>query len=247
MTTRSRAVIAVHLYGQPADMSSILNIARENDMRVVEDGAQAHGAKIFDQPVGSLGDIGCFSFYPNKNLGAFGDGGAIVTNNQGLYHKVRVLRYMGQEEKYHHLQIGYNQRLDEIQAALLSVKLKKLDQWNKRRQEIAAYYDERLPGRVVKAPSVLKGRTHVYYTYTIRAHRRDELRAWLQERGIGTAIIYPIPIHLQPAYSHLGHKVGDFPETERACRETLCLPIYPELHDNEVMAIVEAVRDFYAK
>lgn len=247
ITPRTRAIMPVHLYGQPADMNPILEIARRHNLLVIEDAAQAHGAEYSGRRVGTIGDIGCFSFYPGKNLGAYGEGGAVTTNNAEYDHKIRVLRDWGQEKKYHHAVKGFNYRMDGFQGAVLRVKLRHLEAWTEARRACARRYDEALQGLDIILPPVMPYARHVYHTYTIRTSQRDELQAALQEQGIATGVHYPLPVHLQEAYSDLGYTAGDFPEAERAVGEVLSLPIYPELSTVQQDTVVAAVRDYLSK
>jgi len=247
---RIRALMPVHLYGQSADMDGLVRIARAYGLRIIEDAAQAIGTEYSNGTrVGSIGDIGCFSFFPSKNLGAFGDAGLCTTNDPDLAEHMRVLRVHGGKPKYFHAFIGGNFRIDELQAAILRVKLKHLDAWTEARQRNAAYYSaafERagLAPRIVTPRAPAAGR-HIFNQYAIRAERRDELRAALTERGIGTEIYYPVPLHLQQCFAHLGYQQGDFPESERAAAETLALPVYPELTEAQLAHVVAAVAEFY--
>jgi dTDP-4-amino-4,6-dideoxygalactose transaminase len=248
---RIRALMPVHLYGQAADMDPLVRIARRHGLRIIEDAAQAIGTEYTDGVrVGSIGDIGCFSFFPSKNLGAFGDAGLCTTNDLDLAEHMRVLRVHGGKPKYYHALIGGNFRIDELQAAILRVKLKHLDAWTAARQRHAAYYAaafERagLAPRVI-TPRAAAGGRHIFNQYAIRAERRDALRDALTERGIGTEIYYPVPLHLQRCFAHLGYTRGDFPASERAAAEMLALPVYPELAEAQLDAVVAAVVDFYS-
>ena len=238
-----RAVIPVHLYGQVAAMHEIAAVAKETGAVVVEDAAQAHGARYHGRRAGSLAAIACFSFYPSKNLGALGDGGAITTGDADLATRVALLRDHGQHKKYMHDMVGFTARLDGVQAAWLSVKLRYLEQWNVRRRAIAQMYDNALrdlPG--ISPPITAAGREHVYYLYVARCSRRDALKAHLDACGIAAAIHYPVPLHLQPAFAHLGYRPGDFPVAEAAAREVLALPLYPEMSDAAVAEVYETVR-----
>lgn len=236
---RLKAIIAVHLYGHPAEMAAITELARRFDLRVVEDCAQAHGAKIGDRRVGSIGDVAAFSFYPTKNLGALGDGGAVVTNDAQLADRLRLLREYGWRERYVSEIAGMNSRLDELQAALLRVKLEYLDAENERRRQIAAAYDEKLAATSLQLPTVSGDVSHVYHQYVVRSSERDSLKNRLREQGIGTLIHYPVPVHRQPAYKHL---VGvALPETELAAREVLSLPMFPQLTDEQVAQVIAAL------
>jgi dTDP-4-amino-4,6-dideoxygalactose transaminase len=246
VTNRTRAVIPVHLYGHPADMDPILEIARRRQLVVIEDACQAHGARYKGRPIGSLGQAAAFSFYPSKNLGACGDGGMITTNDQDAARSLRMLRNYGQEKKYHHLTRGYNRRLDNLQAALLRVKLNQLDVWNESRRECADWY-RGLLSEVVLTPAVADYAEPVWHLYVIQLADRDELQAYLGERGIGTGIHYPIPIHLQPAYHDLGYRAGDFPIAEHTAGRILSLPMYPELQQTAIEEVAGAVVEFVAK
>ena len=251
MTPKSKikAIIPVHLFGQCADMDSILKIAQDNSIPVIEDAAQAIGSCYKGRKAGSMGEIGCFSFFPSKNLGGFGDGGMVITDNEDLSEKLRILRVHGSKPKYHHKVIGCNSRLDTLQAAVLLVKLKYLDKWTARRRENADYYQKRFQDNdlteFITLPRVRKGNFHIYNQFVIRAKKRDELRIFLSQQGIGTEIYYPIPLHLQECYRNLEYKEGDFPESEKAARETLALPIYPELTTLQQDYIVDKIREFY--
>jgi dTDP-4-amino-4,6-dideoxygalactose transaminase len=245
LTPRTRVILPVHMYGQAVDMDPILALARSRGLTVIEDAAHSHGARYKGRRTGSLGDIGCFSFYPTKVLGCFGDGGAVTMNREEFYAEVRRLRYMGQRVKHTHEILGYQQRLDEIQAAILRVKLRHLEKWIGRRQRTAALYDELLAGLPVSMPRTAPYNTHVFYLYTIRAQRRDALMATLTEQGIGTQVIYPILVPFQEAYRSLGYRPGQFPAAEAAMREILCLPMFPELTEDEVRTVADAVRAFY--
>ncbi len=247
-TPRTRAILAVHLFGLVADVDSILEFARPRGIHVIEDSAQAVGASYKDRPAGSLGDAGCLSFYPTKNLGAYGDGGMIVTNSAAMAERLRVLRNHGQSGRYESSEPGWNSRLDEIQAAVLRVKLRHLPEWQRARQAHAAEYDLRLRNvRGIVTPACPSGCGHAYNQYTIRVSQRDEVRKFLAARNIGSSIYYPAPLHLQPLYSALGHKPGDFPEAERACAEVLSLPMYPELRAGQIARVVEAVSEAVAQ
>ncbi len=241
---RTKAVIPVHLYGQPADMDPILTFAREHGLLIIEDAAQAHGAKYKSRHVGTIGDVGCFSFYPSKNLGAFGDAGFVLTNNAEIAERVRMLRNGGQKTRYDHELIGMNSRLDELQAAILRVKLRYLERWNRRRQHIAALYTALLGDSEVEPPVEMAGIEHVYHLYVIRCTDRDDLQKYLEERGVQTIVHYPTPIHLQPAYRDLGKGPGSFPVAERCAQQVLSLPIYPELTDTRVRQVASYLLDW---
>lgn len=239
---RTRAILPVHLYGQAADMDPILEIAHRRGLRVIEDACQAHGAEYQGKKVGSLGDAGCFSFYPTKNLGGYGDGGMVVTNDARIAEKVRLLRNYGQKDRYYHVVEGINSRLDELQAAMLRVKLKRLDHWNEERRSLARSYDRLLGDSPVIVPSDMGYGTHVYHLYVIRSGDRDRLQAALKKEGVETLIHYPIPVHLQEAYRHLGFGEGSFPVSEKYAHEILSLPLYPGLRPEQVEEIAGLIR-----
>jgi dTDP-4-amino-4,6-dideoxygalactose transaminase len=241
LTPRTKAVLPVHLYGQPADMDPILAFARKHNLVVIEDAAQAHGARYKGRRVGSIGDLGCFSFYPGKNLGAYGEGGAVTTGNDAYARTIRMLRDWGQEKKYHHVLRGYNYRLEGMQGAVLNVKLPRLDEANRRRAENAANYQAQLAGLPVVAPKIAAYATHVFHVYAIRTSKREELQKELTAAGVQTGIHYPFPVHLTEAYGDLGYKPGDFPESERAAREVLSLPMFPELTEEQIRSVASAV------
>lgn len=246
ITARTRAILVVHLYGLPADMEPIREIASRHGLPVVEDNAQAIGATYKGIPTGALGDVACISFYPTKNLGAFGDAGMIVTNASETDTRLRTLRNHGQISRYHSVEPGWNSRLDEIQAAILRVKLRHLAQWEDARQAHATEYSnllETVPE--VRSPQTPAGLEHVFHQYTIRAQRRDELQQFLTSRKIGSMVYYPVPLHTQPIYTPLGYKVGDFPESERAAAEVVSLPMYPELKSEQVQCVAAAIAEFY--
>lgn len=242
ITPRTRAIMPVHLFGHPADMDPILEIARRRGLRVIEDAAQAHGATYKRRRVGGLGDLGCFSFYPSKNLGALGDGGMITTNDDALALKLRMLRNLGQREKYVHEILGVNNRLDNLQAAFLRIKLRKLDAHNRLRQKAAERYARKLAGTSAVVPAMRLGCFHVYHIYSIRHPRRDALRSALQAAGIGCGVYYPVPVPFQKCYLPLGYKAGDFPVTEQLARESLALPMYPEITAAHIRTAVETLR-----
>jgi dTDP-3-amino-3,4,6-trideoxy-alpha-D-glucose transaminase len=245
VTPRTRAIIPVHLYGSPVDLQPILQFARQNNLFVVEDCSQAHGALYNNRKVGSLGDIAAFSFYPTKNLGAFGDGGAVTTNNFNLAEKVRLLRQYGWKEHYISSIKGINSRLDELQAAILRVKLQHLDHWNSRRKQLAGLYLELLSATELILPFQLTGAEHVFHQFVVRHPKRDALRDHLKTQGISTLVHYPVPIHLQPAYLELGNPPGSLPNTELASREVLSLPLYPELTPEIVARISRSIIEFF--
>ncbi|WP_013334334.1 DegT/DnrJ/EryC1/StrS family aminotransferase [Gloeothece verrucosa] len=242
ITERTKAILPVHLYGQPADMEPILKIAQRHNLIVIEDAAQAHGAEYKGRRVGSMGDLGCFSFYPGKNLGAYGEGGIVVTNNPELAHKIFMLRDWGQEYKYHHVLKGYNYRMDAIQGAILQVKLSYLAQWTEARKIHAAFYEHLLANSDLITPKVKDFNSHVYHLYVVRSPQRDQLKQRLQEQEIYTGIHYPMPIHRLPAYLDLGYQLGDFPHSEQAAREVLSLPMYPELTPTQITQVAESIQ-----
>jgi dTDP-4-amino-4,6-dideoxygalactose transaminase len=243
ITRRTKAIVPVHLYGHPADMAGMVQIAEDRGLLVLEDACQAHGARLEGRRVGSIGHAGAFSFYPAKNLGALGDGGALVTDDEELADAVRTLRDYGQRAKYEHVVKGFNRRLDTMQAAILRVKLRRLDEWNEQRRTRAALYSRLLSNADVAVPHTAEGVEHVWHLYVIRAAERDRLRATLADDGIQTGIHYPIPIHRQPAYRDLGYLLGSFPVTERCAEEILSLPMYPELDDVGVARVAAAVAE----
>lgn len=242
ITDRTKAILPVHLYGQPANMEPILEIARRYGLTVIEDAAQAHGAEYKGQRVGSIGDIGCFSFYPGKNLGAYGEGGMIVTNNPEYNRTMRMLRDWGQERKYHHVLKGYNYRMDGIQGAILRVKLRYLEAWTEARIANAKQYDELLADSGLVTPTLMPYSRHVYHVYVVRSPQRDQLQQKLNEHGIQTGIHYPIPVHLLEAYQDLGYQAGDFPHAEKAASEVLSLPMYAELSAAQINTVAETLQ-----
>src|SRR5436190_22241284 len=249
ITPRTKAIIPVHLYGRTADLKPLRQVAGDRNIMIIEDAAQAHGALTDDgsTKAGASGRVGCFSFYCSKNLGAYGEAGSITTNDDRLAEELRALREHGQSTRYYHPVVGYNARLDEIQAAILRIKLKRLEAWNARRRELARMYDERLKNTGVIAPEIPSDiRRHVFYTYTIRVPggRRDDLRKYLGERGIGTQIHYPVPIHLQQSAEFLGYRKGDMPVTEKVASEVLSLPMFAELTDEQLERVADSVRSF---
>jgi dTDP-4-amino-4,6-dideoxygalactose transaminase len=244
ITPATRAVIPVHLYGQSADLEPILSLARKRRIRVIEDCAQSHGATYHGRRTGAWGDMACFSFYPTKNLGAIGDGGFVATDDPQLAENARLLREYGWRERYVSDVAGWNTRLDELQAAILRVKLRTLDADNAQRRRLASRYDEWLAASPVILPVEMPYGQHVYHLYVVRAERRAALQVFLKERGIGSLIHYPVPVHLQPAYRGRLGDVGSLPETERAAREVLSLPMVPELTEAEVRQVADAVREF---
>ncbi len=248
ITPRTKAIIPVHLYGQPADMEPILDIAKRYGLYVIEDACQAHGAVYKGHKAGSLGDAGCFSFYPGKNLGAYGEAGAVVTNNPELAQQIRIRRDHGQTEKYKHAMIGWNDRMDGFQGAILNVKLKHLDQWNEARRRNAALYNELLADvEEVTLPREAPYARHIYHVYAIQVPNRDKLLAALREKDIGCAIHYPIPIHLQKAYEFMGHGRGSFPVAERCADESLSLPMFAELTTEQIETVAAEIKSFLAR
>jgi dTDP-4-amino-4,6-dideoxygalactose transaminase len=244
ITPATKAVIAVHLYGQCCDLTAVRAVCDKHQLWLVEDAAQAIGSEWEGRRAGSVGHLGCFSFFPSKNLGAAGDGGMVATNDAELADRVRLLREHGARPKYHHELVGTNSRLDALQAAILRVKLRHLDRWSEARARNAAAYDRLLEGTRVGRPYRDPRTRHIYNQYVIRAPQRDALRAHLGDRGIGTEIYYPIPLHLQKCFATLGHQPGDMPQAEAAAQETLALPIYPELTEEQIRYVAATVRDF---
>jgi dTDP-4-amino-4,6-dideoxygalactose transaminase len=244
ITSRTKAILPVHLYGQPADMDPILDIARWYGLIVIEDAAQAHGAEYRGRRVGSIGDMGCFSFYPGKNLGAYGEGGAVTTSNPAFTRTIRMLRDWGSERKYYHDLKGYNYRLEGLQGAILRVKLRYLENWTEMRRMHATRYDTLLKDSGYGVPTTDAKSRHVYHIYAIRHPERTALQAFLHEHGIGTNIHYPIPVHLQRSFADLGHKPGDFPQAETAANEVLSLPMYPEMETLQQDQVVAALHEW---
>ncbi|HVN19597.1 MAG TPA: DegT/DnrJ/EryC1/StrS family aminotransferase [Dongiaceae bacterium] len=247
ITPRTKAILPVHLYGQAADMDPILEIARRRGLVVIEDAAQAHGAKYKGKSVGSLADMACFSFYPGKNLGAYGEGGAVTTNDPEYARAVRMLRDWGQDQKYHHVLRGYNYRMEGFQGAVLGVKLRRLDQWTEGRRRLVRQYNSLLSHCDVETPREMPWAHHVYHVYTVRSADRDGLQAKLASEGIQTGIHYPVPVHLQPAYADLGYGAGSFPQSEAAAQQVLSLPLYPELSSEAVAQVAAGISRAAAK
>lgn len=246
ISAKTKAIMPVHLYGQACKMDEIMELASQHNLYVIEDNAQAHGASYNGKITGSWGQINATSFYPGKNLGALGDGGAITTNNHELAESVRLLRNYGSKVKYQNDVIGYNNRLDELQASFLSIKLKRLMQWTSQRQEIAAWYDEMLQDvGDISIPVVNVGSTHVYHLYVIKSQHREGLQEHLKSRGIGTLIHYPIPPHLQKAYAHLGFKKGDFPISENLSETTLSIPMWPGMTQENVLKVCDSIKSYF--
>jgi dTDP-4-amino-4,6-dideoxygalactose transaminase len=243
ITPATKAIIVVHLYGQPADVDPVLEIAKRHNLVVIEDACQAHGARYKGRRTGSLGHAAAFSFYPGKNLGAYGDGGALVTSDADIAERARLLRNLGQPSKNHHTMKGFNFRLDTIQAAILGVKLPHLDAWNASRRRNAAHYDRLLGDLPVVAPPLASNVEHVYHLYVIRVQNRAELQQHLQEAGVATGIHYPTPIHLQPAFQDLGYQRGDFPIAEAYADQILSLPMFPELQEDQIAYVAEIIKE----
>jgi dTDP-4-amino-4,6-dideoxygalactose transaminase len=249
VSERTRAIIPVHLFGLPADLDPILQIGEKHHLAVIEDAAQAISARFHGVPVGSLGTLGCFSFFPSKNLGGAGDGGLITTNDSKLAARLRLLRVHGSNQKYHYEILGTNSRLDALQAAILSVKMRHLERWTQSRQRQASRYESLFAANglneLIKVQSVPVGCLHVYNQFVIQCNERDQLRAFLRDNGIPTEVYYPQPLHLQQAFRYLGYQSGQFPQAEAACRKALALPIYPELGEENQATVVAAIRSFY--
>jgi dTDP-4-amino-4,6-dideoxygalactose transaminase len=244
VTSRTKAVLPVHLFGNPADMDPILAVARRHNLMVIEDAAQAHGAEYKGQRCGSIGDLGCFSFYPGKNLGAYGEGGLVTTNDPDFARSIRMLRDWGAEKKYEHVLKGFNYRMEGVQGAILRVKLRYLEQWTESRRAHAAAYNRALSSLPLTLPAEPPGNRHVFHVYSVLTDQRRELMECLNSNGVQTGIHYPFPVHLLPAYSDLGHRAGDFPVSERIANQELSLPMYPELSDSQIEAVVGAVSEF---
>jgi dTDP-4-amino-4,6-dideoxygalactose transaminase len=245
ITPHTKAILPVHLYGQTVDMDPLLEIAAKYHLRIIEDACQAHGAEYKGRKAGSLGDAAAFSFYYSKNLGAYGEGGFITTNDPELYRRIRMIRDHGSERRYYHDLVGMNARLDEIQAVVIRAKLPHLSEWNQQRRAHASLYNQLLSDTRAVIPVEQAGNAHIYHLYVVRVPRRDELQVWLKERGIFTGIHYPVPNHLQPAMKSLGYKQGDFPVTEKVVSEILSLPMYAELTDEEIRIVAESIKNFY--
>ena len=247
ITPRTKAVLPVHLYGHPFEADAIREICRRHSLPLVEDAAQAVGAKYKGQTVGALGDISCFSFYPGKNLGACGEGGALVTNNSAFAVRAKSLREHGSTQRYHHDEVGYNYRMEGFQGAVLGVKLKHLQKWTAERRRVAKCYTELLADTPLQLPAEAGYAESAWHLYTVRHSRRDALKKFLDDQGVGNAVHYPIPLHLQKAYASLGHQAGDFPVAEKAAREVLSLPIFPELTDAQIVRVAQAIHDFFGR
>jgi dTDP-4-amino-4,6-dideoxygalactose transaminase len=247
ITPRTRAILPVHLYGQAADMGPLVELARRHNLALVEDCAQAHGASYDGEPVGTFGRCGGFSFYPGKNLGACGEAGAVVTDDDALAARLRALRDHAQSERYRHDELGFNYRMDAFQGAVLGVKLPSLEAWTESRRRLAARYLEQLDGLPMELPVEAPGRRHVWHLFVVRHPERDRIRRELEAKGVQTALHYPIPVHLQEAYRHLGHRPGDFPAAERVGRECFTLPLFPEMTDEQQDRVVAALREVLGK
>jgi dTDP-4-amino-4,6-dideoxygalactose transaminase len=245
ITPRTKAILPVHLYGHPCALNELLAICQKHNLQLVEDAAQAHGATYRGKTVGTFGSLGAFSFYPAKNLGACGEGGALVTNDAALAARARSLREHGSTVRYHHDEVGFNYRMEGFQGAILAVKLKHLERWTNERRRIAHRYHELLSGTPLKLPREAGDASSAYHLYVVRHPRRDELKRHLEAHGIGYSLHYPVPLHLQKCYAALGYTTGDFPVAERAARECLCLPIYPELTEDQVERVGEVLRNFF--
>jgi dTDP-4-amino-4,6-dideoxygalactose transaminase len=247
ITPRTKAVVPVHLYGQPFDVNGILAVCRKHNLPLVEDACQAHGAKFQGKVIGTFGAMSCFSFYPGKNLGAAGEGGALVTNNAAFAARARSLREHGSSVRYYHDEVGFNYRMEGIQGAVLGVKLKHLDAWTAGRRRVAKRYNELLAGTPLQLPVDPPQSEGAWHLYVVRHPRRDELKKHLEANGVGCALHYPLPLHLQKCYAHLGHKAGDFPVAEKAARECLSLPIFPELTDAQIGRVAAVIKEFFGK
>jgi dTDP-4-amino-4,6-dideoxygalactose transaminase len=243
ITSRTKALLPVHLYGQPADLAPLVDISRRHGIPIIEDAAQAHGARYFGRGVGTFGLCGCFSFYPGKNLGAYGEAGAIVTNNAQIAVRLRALRDHAQSQRYHHDEIGFNYRMDALQGAVLALKLKHLAAWTDARRHLATRYREELAGLPIGLPSEAPGRRHVWHLFVVLHPQRDRIRAELERRGIQSGLHYPVPVHLQKAYAFLGHHPGEFPHAERVARECLSLPLFPEMTLTQQDQVLLALRE----
>jgi dTDP-4-amino-4,6-dideoxygalactose transaminase len=247
ITDKTRAIIPVHLYGHAANMTAVMEIARKHDLKVIEDNAQAFGAEHRGQKTGSIGDVACLSFFPSKNLGGCGDGGMVVTDDDGIAERIRMLRTHGWKKKYFPEVVGYNSRLDELQAAILRVKLRHLEGWNERRRELADIYRERLAGAPLRVPVEANDARHVYHLFIIEVEERERFQQQLKEQGIPTAIYYPQPLHLNEPLKHLGYKLGDFPISERASERTISIPFYPEISEQQIDRVITVVKDTVAE
>ncbi|HPY32253.1 MAG TPA: DegT/DnrJ/EryC1/StrS family aminotransferase [Verrucomicrobiota bacterium] len=247
LTPRTKAVMPVHLYGHPFDVAPIREFCQRHGLPLVEDAAQAHGARYHGRVVGTFGEMSCFSFYPGKNLGAAGEGGALVTNNAALAARARSLREHGATVRYYHDEVGYNYRMEGLQGAVLGIKLKHLNNWNAGRCRVARRYDELLVDTPLRLPREAEGCESAWHLYVVRHPQRDALKQHLEAHGVGCALHYPLPLHLQKCYAHLGYQAGDFPVAEKAARECLSLPIYPELTDAQLERVAAVIQNFFAK
>ena len=247
ITPRTKAILPVHLYGHPADMEPLLAIGRKHNLPVIEDAAQAHAATYHGKMAGTLGVMSCYSFYPGKNLGAYGEGGALVTGDAALAARARALRDHGSTRRYYHDEIGFNYRMEGIQGAVLRVKLRHLAGWTAERRRVAARYSELLADTPLQLPKEARGVESAWHLYVVRHPKRDDLKRHLEANQVGCGLHYPLPLHLQKAYAHLGHREGDFPVSEKAARECLSLPIYPELTEEQIQRVAEAINQFFSK
>lgn len=245
ITSKTKAIIPVHLYGQPADMDEVMKIAKKHNLAVIEDCAQSFGSKYKGKYTGAIGDVGAFSFFPTKNLGAAGDGGLVTTNDDKLAEKIKILRVHGSKVKYFHDYIGMNSRLDALQAAILHIKLKYINKWNDGRKQVAKKYTEKFKGTNVAAPYVKEGGDHIFHQFTIRVPERDKLHEYLKTKGVSTFIYYPLSLHLQPVYKNLGYTEDSFPAAFDAQQEVLSLPSFPELTDEEISYVADCIKEFY--
>ncbi|MEN9405728.1 MAG: hypothetical protein RLZ12_12 [Bacillota bacterium] len=248
ITAKTKAIVPVHLFGQPVNMEALLTLAKQHNLKVVVDAAQAFGARCQDQPIGVHGDTTTFSFFPTKNLGCYGDGGMIVTNDDQVAETVRMLRVQGRnpkDRKYYHQMTGYNSRLDELQAGILRIKLQHIDHWNNKRRAAAQVYHAKLQDLPLTLPSAAPYATHIYHLYVIKSTNRDQLQAFLKERGVQTEVYYPLPLHLQQAYQDLNYNPGDFPHAERAAQQVLALPMHPELSEEQIIYVQNMLNDFF--
>ena len=247
ITPRTKAILPVHLYGHPANLDPLLKIAKKHNLPLVEDACQAHGAKYNGKVIGTFGVMSCYSFYPGKNLGAYGEGGALVTNNAAFAARARALREHGSTQRYYHDEVGFNYRMEGMQGAVLGVKLKYLDGWTRERRRVAHRYHELLADTPLQLPTEADYAQSAYHLYVVRHPERDALKKHLEANKVGCALHYPLPLHLQKCYANLGHKAGDFPVAEKAARECLSLPIYPEMTDSQIERVAEVIGDFFAK
>jgi dTDP-4-amino-4,6-dideoxygalactose transaminase len=245
ITKRTKAIMPVHLYGHPADLDPLLKICRKHNLPLVEDACQAHGAKYKGKVVGTFGEISCYSFYPGKNLGAYGEGGALVTNNAAYAARARALREHGSTQRYYHDEVGFNYRMEGIQGAVLGIKLKHLDEWTRQRRRVAHRYHELLADTRLQLPIEAESAESAYHLYVVRHPQRDDLKKHLEANKVGCALHYPLSLHMQKCYAHLGYKAGDFPVAEKAARECLSLPIFPEMTEAQIERVSEVIHDFF--